>query len=236
MDGLTKIPYLTILYKNDLKSYEVPAFRGAIISKIPNEFTLFHNHVGDGFRFSYPLIQYKRIGGKAALFCIGEGTREIARFFAGADFRLRIGEREETFSVDNVWANQWVLQTWNDSFLYSLHRWLPLNKTNYELYTAAEGIVERTRILESVLTGNLLSMSKGLGHFFESPVSCTITGIDNARIYTHKGVQMQGFDICFKTNVYLPDFIGLGKGASMGFGTVKSVRSIIQDKSHDGNE
>ena len=230
MNRFTRIPYLTVVFRNNLKLYEIPAFRGAVISKIPKELILFHNHIDEGFRFSYPLIQYKTIGGKAALFCLGDGTREVANFFAGSDFQLRIGNREESFSVENVWANQWVLQAWDDSFHYSLRRWLPLNKTNYELYSATEGIVERNQLLENVLTGNLLSMSKGLGHFHESEIFCTVTDIDNTRFYSHKGVRLQGFDIRFKTNVYLPDFIGLGKGASMGFGTVKSDKIHNQEQ------
>ena len=230
MNRFTKIPYLTILFRNNLKLYEIPAFRGAIISKIPDNLVLFHNHLDEGFRFSYPLIQYKTIGGKAALFCIGEGTREVASFFEESDFLLRIGDREESFSVENVWANQWLLQTWEDSFHYSMRRWLPLNKANYELYSATEEGIERNRLLESVLIGNLLSMSKGLGHFYESDVTCTITDIDNTRFYSHKKVRLQGFDIRFKTNVFLPDFIGLGKGASMGFGIVKSIKVQNQEQ------
>ena len=236
MDSLKKIPCLTILFGNPLRPYEVPAFRGAVISKIPKELTLFHNHLGESFRFSYPLIQYKAISGKAAVVCIGEGTREIGNFFARADFQLRIGEREEAFTVENVWASQWMLQTWNDSMLYSLRRWLPLNKSNYELFHKTEGIVERTKLLESILTGNLLSMSKGLGHYFEKPVSCIITNLEHAQVYTHKNVKMQGFNLLFRSNVYLPDFIGLGKGASMGFGTVKCIKTKTKEDSYDGNE
>ena len=235
MESLDRIPYLTILFKNNLKPFEVPAFRGAVISKVPPELTLFHNHIGDSFRFSYPLIQYKTIGGKAAIFSLGEGTREIANFFSGNDLDLKIGQREESFSVENVWANQWLLQTWNDSFHYSIRRWLPLNSKNLAEFNRMEGIAERTRFLESILVGNMLSMSKGLGHFFESTVSCVITGIDNARLYTYKGVKMQGFDIRCKTNLYLPDFIGLGKGSSMGFGVVKTVRTHNTEQSNDGN-
>lgn len=33
---------------------------------------------------------------------------------------------------------------------------------------------------------------------------------------------MLGFDIQFRTNVRLPEFIGLGKGVSLGFGTIMS--------------
>jgi CRISPR/Cas system endoribonuclease Cas6 (RAMP superfamily) len=35
---------------------------------------------------------------------------------------------------------------------------------------------------------------------------------------------MMAFDILFKTNVSLPNYIGLGKGASTGFGMVVQKR------------
>jgi len=34
---------------------------------------------------------------------------------------------------------------------------------------------------------------------------------------------MLAFNIEFKTNVFLPNFIGLGKGVSIGFGTIKQI-------------
>ena len=233
---MNKIPYLVVLFKNSLRPIEIPEFRGAVISKVPKELTLFHNHLEDRFRFSYPLIQYKSIGGKAAIVCIGEGTNEIAGFFNAANFKLRVGEREEDFIVDNVWANQWLLQTWNDSFYYSVKRWLPLNKTNYSVFTSAEGIIEKTQLLESILIGNILSMSKGLNHRFAESLSCSITSIDNPWLYKHKGVKLQGFDIICKTNVYIPDFIGIGKGASMGFGMIKQINKNYKEEAYDRNE
>ena len=77
MESMIKIPYMVVVFKNTLKSYELTEFRGAVINSIPPEMTLFHNHLDDGYRFSYPLIQYKNVGGKAAIFCVGEGTKEI---------------------------------------------------------------------------------------------------------------------------------------------------------------
>ena len=235
MAALTKIPYLTVVFRNELKSYEIPAFRGAVISKVPPELTLFHNHVGSGFRFSYPLIQYKTIGGKAAIVCLGEGTRDIESFFTSSDFHLFIGDREDDFTVENVWANQWILQPWTDSFRYSIRHWLPLNSENYQSYLSMEGVVERTQFLDSILVGNILSMSKGLGVFFEKPVTCKIVSVDRGYCQKYKGVALQAFDLQFITNVFVPDYVGLGKGVSAGFGTIKRMKSSKEQR-YDGNE
>ena len=214
---------MVVVFKNTLKPNEVTNFRGAIINSIPPEMTLFHNHINDGYRFSYPLIQYKSIGGKAVLFCVGEGTTDIDSFFSSSEICLSIGNRKEIFNIDNVWANQWILQTWNDTFRYSIRRWLPLNSQNYKKFTSIEGLIERTKFLENILTGGILSMSKGLNIFLGSHVMCRIQSIQHSYQITYKGVKLQALDLLFDTNVYLPDYIGIGKGASTGFGTIKRI-------------
>ena len=236
MTGLSKIPFLTISFSNRLLPSEVTLFRGAVLSKVPKEFILFHNHDGSGFRLAYPLIQYKSISGHAAITCVGEGTSEIGAFFSNADFDVCIGERRERLEVQNVWAKQWLLQTWSDEFTYSIRRWLPLNKKNYELFKGLDGVVERTELLERILVGNILSMSNGLGRYMDSRVTCKIVDISNTRMYRFKEVSLMGYDIEFKSNVYFPDMIGLGKGTSVGFGVVKQRRKKQAKDYSDGSE
>ena len=71
---------LLIRFQNEIANNEVAMFRGAIINAVDNSDVLFHNHTdGDGFRYAYPLIQYKRINRKAAITCIGRhrGYRQV---------------------------------------------------------------------------------------------------------------------------------------------------------------
>lgn len=221
MDTLNRIPVLTIIFDNELSLIEVPMFRGAIISKVPEEYTLFHNHLDDGFRYRYPLIQYKRIGGKAAIVCIGEGTDAIGQFFANADFNLKIGNRNATFKVSKVEPNRVIVQPWEQTFKYTCRKWLPLNKANYEQFSNLEGVAERALFLQKILVGNILSMCTGLGIHIEKNIECSVTNISETSVYKYKDVKMTGFDIEFKTNMLLPDYIGLGKGVSLGFGMIK---------------
>lgn len=225
-----KIKVLTVRFKNPLKSYEVEYFRGAVVSAIPNATTLFHNHIGDEqYRYSYPLVQYKRINGKAAILCIGDGVDSIGEFFAANDFEFKIGNREpERFEIETINANQLLVQAWNDSFRYTVRKWLPFNSENYREYGQLEGLAERVSFLQRILVGNILSMCKGLGIRLEREVVCEIFQIEDSRIITYKGVKMMSFDVEFKTNVSLPDFCGIGKGASLGMGMVK----MMKEKSH----
>ncbi len=224
MDTINRIPVLTIIFDNEISQIEIPMFRGAIISKVTAEYTLFHNHTDDGFRYRYPLIQYKRIGGKAAIVCIGEGADAIGQFFANADFDLQIGNRSATFKVCKVEPNRVLIQPWEQIFKYTCRKWLPLNKENYEQYKNLEGVAERALFLQKILIGNILSMCTGLGIHIEKNIECSVTNISETNVYKYKGVLMTGFDIEFKTNMLMPDYIGLGKGVSLGFGMIKQIK------------
>ncbi len=225
-----KIPFLIIRFANSIAFHEIPLLRGAIASKVPAEFTLFHNHTATGLRYRYPLIQYKRINGKAAIVCIGEGTEAIGKFFAEADFCLRIGQREETFTIESVQANQWLLQTWNGSFTYTLRKWLPLNAQNYATYAQLEGAAERLMFLERILVGNILSMCTGVCVHLDKQIECKITDIANERTQLYKGVRLTTMDIHFQTNIYIPDFLALGKAASHGFGMIHQINNKMQNQ------
>ena len=77
------------------------------------------------------------------------------------------------------------------------------------------------QLLEKILKGNILSFLKGLGIFLENELVCNITNISRVYVEKYKGVGMTAFDIAFSTNLSLPDKIGLGKNAALGFGVVR---------------
>lgn len=213
---------LVVQFDNELALWQVPLFRGAVISKVPKEFSLFHNHEANGLRYRYPLIQYKRINRKAAIVCVGEGTEAISDFFNQGNFQFNIGQRNVDMNIENVVAKKTIVQTWDSSFSYVLRKWLPLNSENYQAYKELDGLVEQCSFLQNILIGNILSFCKGMNIMLKNEVKCVITNIIDTKIYTYKGVKMTGFDVEFKSNVSLPDFIGLGKGVSLGFGMVNS--------------
>lgn len=212
---------LILKFNNSITHEEIPLFRGAINALMQPADILFHNHEEDGkYSYKYPLIQYKRINGKAAIVCVGEGTNAIGKLFFENQFDVQLGDRKASLEVESVNASQSIIQIWQDAFTYRIHRWLPLNKENYKEYCEMEGIAERCTFLEKKLVGNILSLGKRLDVFFENRVACTITELDGPYGVWLKDVKLMGFDATFKTNVSLPDFVGLGKSVSLGMGTV----------------
>lgn len=215
---------LQIRFENTISQRDISAFRGAIINALKDKDILFHNHLPDkdGYRYSYPLIQYKRINNKAAIMCFETGTESIGKLFLDSDLTLTINGKTEKFEVDHVKAYNQLIQVWDARFHYRIRKWLALNQENYEKFEKLESVAEKSLFLENILKANILSFAKGLNIFFDTQVECKITWLSNPVITQYKKVKMTLFDAEFITNVSIPDFTGLGKRVSIGYGmTVK---------------
>lgn len=221
---MTKTRILIVRYGSIISQSEIPYFRGAVIASMQgtaNE--LYHNHSIDSVVYRYPKIQYKRINKRAAIVGIDEGADAIGQFLSYNVNRLSIGNREEQFIVNGVKAEQYIVKEWDSSFEYHLRKWLPLNTENYKNYITIDSLSERIAFLERILIGNILSFAKGIDVTLAPNIICKITSMDAPKLQKYKGVKMMMFDVIFKTNVLIPNYIGIGKGVSLGFGMIKKI-------------
>lgn len=216
---------MLIKFENSIQQHEIEYFRGAIINSLDEKEILFHNHFSEGFRYAYPLIQYKRIANKAAILCINEGTESIGSLLANHNHEIQIGDRIEKLQIAKVQAYDYQIQVWEPMFRYHIRKWLPFNQENFQEYSKLESIAEKCVFLEKILTGNILSFAKGLHIFFDKQVHCKILELENSTLTTYKGVKMNRFDAVFTCNVSIPDFAGLGKGVSIGYGMVTKYKN-----------
>lgn len=200
------------------------AFRGAIIATAGKEHILFHNHNTDGFRYAYPLIQYKRIGKKPHLVCIDEGIDEVHHFFENKQEGLILGKRPYELIVDQIRLNKFNLQVWDKSFNYLIQDWFPLSQKNYKNYKEITSEIKQFSFLEKILIGNILSFAKGVDWNIDKEIDLKITEILRTNIISLKKIKREAFTLKFKCNVFLPNYISLGKNASLGFGTVREYR------------
>lgn len=199
------------------------SIRGAIAGQFLEE-RLLHHHREDGsVEYRYPLVQYKRLGRECIIVGLGCGAELVAGLpmvqeefvLEGMPYRLlsrdmmvrhvevRVGERPVSYSFRTPW--------------------LALNEANYARYQASSPD-DRKSLLDRILIGNILSMSKGLGYVVTEEIK--ISRLDAFPVRTPvrlKGVEMTGFKGTFAVNFELPDLIGLGKSVSRGFGTVRRI-------------
>ncbi|GAA4410287.1 hypothetical protein GCM10023187_34680 [Nibrella viscosa] len=218
---MRKLRYLHIRFDASIEPHEIPAFRGAVIAKAGREHDLFHNHYESaGSIYRYPLIQYKRIGRSPAIICLDEGTEDIHHFFQNRTWDVELNGRPVELRVKDLRLNQYTLQAWEYSFSFSIRHWLALNQENYLRFMELPYERDRIDFLERILRGNILSMAKGLDWYIDREVRVRIRHLSPPRKQRFKEHLLTAFDATFDTNVFLPDFIGLGKGVSLGFGVV----------------
>ncbi|RMG00866.1 MAG: hypothetical protein D6735_12850, partial [Acidobacteria bacterium] len=103
--------------------------------------------------------------------------------------------------------------------------WLALNEKNYQKYKHAQSFDLRKKLLESILIGNIISLSKSLGYTVSDPIQAEIKLVREipARL---KGVGMTAFMGRFSVNFEIPDLLGIGKSVSRGFGTIKRCQDL----------
>lgn len=217
-----EIKTMSVMFKNKLSFHEVPLLRGALLNMAHGDNILFHDHIGDKFRYSYPLVQYRTVDGQAAVLCLNDGIEVMKRLLSTVrDGNICIGKREEPLLVDSQVFRSDELAISDKENEYSIYRYLPLNQENYSKYRRMEGVVERYQLIEKCLLGNILSFAKSMGVFFEDKINLKLLEVFGINEFRYKKINMLGFDLKFKTNVTLPRHIALGKGVSIGFGIIK---------------
>lgn len=194
--------------------------RGYIGSQFKSH-PLLHNHYSkNNYLYSYPLVQYHVIDGHAGIFAMEEGA-DVLREISSSITELKM---DRTYDVVEkvIYDRIFDINTSNEEYTYEfISPWMALNPKNYDKYKALDDWKDRKLFLNRILTGNILSMSKGLRI------------IVNRRIYpktflqpltvSYKSVNMLAFKGTFTVKFKLPDYIGLGKGVSHGFGCIRRV-------------
>lgn len=223
-----RVQTFIIRYSNAIGFHQLGQLRSAVLKAMKyNANILFHNHIDENeLRYAYPLIQYKRIGGKAAIVCMNEGVNVIGEFLSHGSMEVEIGRETTTLKLENAIPKITTIQAWEDNtFRYNIRRWLPLNSENYAKYCNIESYVERVAFIEKLLVANILSFFKGAGVNLEHKIECSIINLSEPRLLRFKRTKLMSFDALFCTNVTLPDYIGIGRHVSIGFGTVVQERN-----------
>ena len=222
---MPKIKTLLLRFENELSSAEIPKFRGAVIASLEQNNILYHNHDKEGVIYNYPRIQYKRLHQKAAIVCINEGVEVVHELFTSKNFFYQIGDRKEQMRIQSIDVYETSLDYCDEMKGYRLRNWLPLNSENYKEYQSLERLADKVVFLEEKLVGNLLSFFTSIGFRANDPIKLNITDLLDQRLARYKNVKLMAFDVEFQCNLTLPSYIGLGKSASIGFGTLTRINN-----------
>ena len=219
------IKSLIVKFENELRANATTMFRGAVIAIDENkDDILFHSHDGEELRYAYPLIQYKTINGRAAIVALDAGTDSVARMLYPYERELRVGNVTETYVISETLACSTNVDFVKEPVKYSLRNWMPLNKENYQAYTSTKDMVEQLAILKRMLIGNILSFAKGIGLHLEDELKVQMIDSEERRPVMYKNQKMMAFNVEFTSNLRLPQYIGLGKGVSVGYGVAREIK------------
>lgn len=197
---------------------DLEKLRGFLADKY-KENVLFHNHLSDGYNYSYPKLQYKLIKNTLSVMGIGEDVTEInKKIFEDIDYldidgnlifdiqkEIEIFEDEIEFTRNKIYEYRFVTP------------YLPLNEKNFSKY------LKKEYTLEQAITNNILEVLKGLRIWLEKENKIYISADLQITSRDLKNVNMIAFIGTFCANIKFPDYFSVGKRKSLGYGTFVKV-------------
>jgi len=183
-----------------------------------NEYALLHQHVTDRLIYKYPLIQYKMLDGSPLVLGINEGSDVLKEIYDKFS-EIKLGESKYSIMERGITVKSEEFGCTEEIHSYSFATpWLALSQDNYPKYLNA-GREEKKDLLRRILVGNLLSASKGLGYVAKEHIRLEV-GQMRDEICLLKGMKVTGIRGEFTATFAIPQFMGLGKSVSRGFGAV----------------
>ena len=184
------------------------------------EHVLLHQHVCDKFVYNYPLVQYKKLDDKPTVIGINEGVDVLKEVYSKSD-EIRLGNNKYTIFERQITVKEeefGVSEQMNEYIFLS--PWFALNQKNYKDYRDLSE-KEQWEFLKKIIIGNIISMSKSLGYTVDKEIKVEFKLRKVSSSF--KGIRIPAFKGKFRVNFNIPNYLGIGKSVSRGFGTVKKI-------------
>ena len=188
-------------------------------------------------KFSYPRVQVKILNEQIYIIGINEGVDSV----------LSIPETIKELDFGNITfsINDFEVETQTQQFIPSgsiikysfLTPWAALNQITGDKYRSLPN-KKKISYLNKLLGFNLNFLAKEMGVSVDKGIytKVKITNLYPKSIDDNKWKSFKGE---FKTNIVLPNYIGIGNGITRGYGTIKGMYDpdiLVFDKELDSNE
>lgn len=205
-----------------LKTRDAHKLRGYFGDLFKELSPLLHNHYHDGsLRYGYPLVQYKVIDKLPVLVGFKEGADLLVSLFLKIR-NLEIEGANYPILAKNIRQEKCELSVNKQLFVYTFKTlWMGLNQENHKKYIQLNN-EEKKNFLNRQLQNNILSLYKGLSYHIDEQVMATVQVDEKNTLF--KNNNMIAFSGQFTTNAVIPEWAGIGKAVSRGFGTVSLIR------------
>lgn len=211
---------LSLNFEPLLDEKDIDKIRG-FFGSLFRENILAHHHRSDkGFIYAYPRLQYKIIKGTCIILGFNEGTEIIKNIFLNIG-ALNIGGYIKEITSKCLESYKANFHVADQKLYYTfLTPWLALNEKNYEEYQKYGTRSKRELLLKKILIGNIISIAKSLKYTISEPIQAEFLNLREVQTKLKK-IPMLGFYGNFSVNFEIPDYFGIGKSVSRGFGTIK---------------
>ncbi len=176
----------------------------------------FHHH-SDRLIYEYPKVQYKVLDNK--IYVIGlEDYAEKIYAAVTKTRKLIIANKEFLIRNINFETTNFEIRE-SDAKYKFITPWIALNNKNYFLFRNLHTTEERKQMLNKILAGNILSFLKGLNIFIDFRLIPQVDYFKVIKVVVNKNAFV-GVYTKFGINILMPDYIGIGKSVSKGYGTI----------------
>jgi hypothetical protein len=185
------------------------------------EYTALHRTNATGFIHRYQVLQCKRIKNTLMIVGIAQGAGFLYGFSAGHAV-IGAGPVACTIVSQDPAVREEEFGIVEDPVTFEFQSsWLALNQQNAKKFYDLVGKTERDTFMHRILLGHLAMLAKSLDYIPPVPITCEAKvrfrreRIDRENLMVFYGK--------FRTNLRIPDYLGIGQSVSQGYGTVRRI-------------
>ncbi len=213
---------LTIGVYPDLDNVKAEQIRGYIGYLMLDDSGFSHH--SDKLIYEYPKVQYRIINGEIVIIGLKEYSNKIyilldklKSLIINKEYKIRYIKVENIkFLIDKEFSTYKFITPW-----------LALNEINYRNFKNLD-TKNKKDLLGRILIGNILSFLKGMDIHLDFKLVSQVSKFKTYTVYVNKN-KFEGIKCKFMVNLTLPDFIGLGKSVSKGYGSIFRCKNDIRD-------
>jgi hypothetical protein len=200
--------------------FSVGEIRSFLNKKI-TAYSAVHQNNTTGFIHRYPVLQCKQLKRDLIAIGISQGAGCLCRIahdetilgFGESTCRITASDpaiRAETFGIaDTVFTYEFLTP------------WLALNQQHAKKFYDLKGKPQRDVFMQKLLTSQLTSLAKSLDYDMISQVCCEAKVRFRRERINRENVMV--FVGKFRTNLCIPDYLGIGRSVTQGYGTIKRI-------------
>jgi hypothetical protein len=189
---------------------------------------LFHNHYPDGksiYRSKGAPFQFKVINNEVFILALNEGVEFAESFQWPNEIKMPLGRTGLTIELALVSKSkrEATFQPIAFQCYRNISPYIALNQEKYKAYlTLSEN--ERRAFIESGLANHILTASKWCGITVDKEKHVIKTQLIQMKagppIKIKDELSFTPFDVMFECNTDVPDYLGIGRFVSRGYGTM----------------